>query len=87
MNKIAYKVLFLSALCMSFPSYATPSLSSSEANAVLKQAKALHQEAIAKEGGWKITEKYFKKVKKLLAKGKRKEAFDVANLSQCPRCY
>ena len=79
MNKMVFCILFFFFLLVSTPGFSTPALSSSEASAVLKQAKALHKQAAAKEGGWRITEKYMKKAKKLLEKGDRRKALDVAN--------
>ncbi len=78
MNKIIFCILFFFLLLVSTPGLSTPALSSSEANAVLKQAMSLHKQAIANEGGWRITGKFMKKAKKLLDKGDRRKALDVA---------
>lgn len=79
MNKMVFCILFFFLLLVSTPSFSTPALSSSEANAVLKQAMSLHKQAAVNEGGWKITEKFIKKAKKLLDKGDRRKALEVAS--------
>jgi len=82
MKKSLYSILFFFLMFVSVPGYSTPALSTSEANAVLKQAMSLHKEAVANEGGWRITEKFIKKAKKLLDKGDRRKALEVASMAR-----
>ena len=74
MKKMFFCILFFVLLLVSTPGFSTP-----DVNVILKQATVLHNKAIANEGGWKITEKFIKKTKKLLAKNNGKKALETAN--------
>ena len=78
MNRRNFCVLFFSLSLVSVPGYSTPIVSTSDLDIIVKQTNALHDKAAANEGGWKITEKYLKKSKKLLAKGDKRKALDAA---------
>ena len=78
MGRRNFYVLFFSLLLVSMPVYATPTLSTSDLDIMVKQTKVLHDKAAANEGGWRITEKFLKKSKKFLAKGDKRKALDAA---------